>query len=199
MEISKIEFLKACNDKEKQEESKLAELERLAREKAERERLAREKAERERLAREKWRNTIKNSREFSENCKNEFVFGNYKYRVDYDNMRFTKDLAIREMGNSMFASGGNLSLNEELGISSPESGNSNAIGSNFRDFRTISTLSTISESEFKKACTNFNSSKGNGGNRGGGILLLDDIGYVDRDERRLGLDNDRLQYINKNY
>ena len=198
MEISKIEFLKACNDKEKQEESKLAELERLAREKAEREKAERDRAS-SALAKRNWGNSIRNSRTISDNCKNEFVFGNYKYRVDYDNMRFTKDLAIREMGNSMFASGGNLSLNEELGISSPESGNSNAIGSNFRDFRTISTLSTISESEFKKACTNFNSSKGNGGNRGGGILLLDDIGYVDRDERRLGLDNDRLQYINKNY
>ena len=121
MEISKEEFLKACNNKIQNEK---AERERLAREKAEREKLAREKAERERLAREKaererlaktWQNTLKN---LPQDCKRGFNLNGYTYSIDYDNKGFSK------RKNSAYgrASGNDESLNEELGIYS------NAVG-----------------------------------------------------------------------
>ena len=79
MEISKEEFIKACNNKLEQDE-------RLAREKAQQEQFAREKAERERLARI-WADTLKN---LPTECKRGFTHNGYIYSIDYDNKGFSK-------------------------------------------------------------------------------------------------------------
>ena len=129
-EITKAEYLQACNEKvrldalqdqqDAEAERLRLERERLAREEAERlareerERLAREKAER--LAREKrerenalWDNWYRN---VPTTCKRGFTVGGFRYRIDASKRKIYKE-STRGGGMFGFTSG---DVNQELGI-----------------------------------------------------------------------------------
>ena len=112
--ISKEEFLRACNQKIKQEKD-LADEERRRREEEERRRKEAERIAREQKEWDAWYNRLPS------NCKSGFMFNGFSYNVNPTTRTITKtpmndDVRLREKfirGTRDFASS---SLNAELGI-----------------------------------------------------------------------------------